>query len=155
MYDSQESFDSLERHPKCQSYYNYFIADSKERFSITDSNSWISSNGTNISKAMLQYRCESYRAAKLLYSISPERILILSFICVFNPDDIQGFISKWKSEKDFIQNELELFKQGKIPNDALVITNSLDNLRSSTNEKNQYMAKTHSLYWDENLEMTT
>ncbi|KAI8080352.1 hypothetical protein BDF21DRAFT_418864 [Thamnidium elegans] len=44
--DSQESFDILERHPKFQSYYNYFVADSKKRFSITDNNSWTSSNGT-------------------------------------------------------------------------------------------------------------
>ncbi|KAI9281170.1 hypothetical protein BY458DRAFT_584106, partial [Sporodiniella umbellata] len=108
--DSQESFDSLERHPKCQSYYNYFVADKKERWSITDNNSWISPNGTNISETMFQFRCESYRAARMMYSISPERILALSFIFVLNSDNIQGFISKCRSEEDFIRNELELFK---------------------------------------------
>lgn len=95
---------------------------------------------------MFQYRYESYRAAKLLHAISPERTLALSFIFIFNPDDIQGFISKCKSGNFFVQNELGLFKQRGIPNDALIITNSLDNMRRNTNQKNQYMAQTHSSY---------
>ncbi|RCH84140.1 hypothetical protein CU097_005884, partial [Rhizopus azygosporus] len=152
---SPQSFDSVERHPQVQSYYDYFADDHHEKWTITTENSWISINGMNITEAMHKYRYESYRAAKLLYSISPERILSLSFIFVFDPDEIQGFIKNCENEIIFIRNELNLFTQRRTPDEAVIITNTLDNLSVNKDDCNRYIAVTHGAYYDEDMEMTT
>lgn len=93
--------------------------------------------------------CESYRAAKLLDPISPEQILSLSFIFVFDPEELQGFIKNCESETSFIGNDLNLFTERKTPDKAIIITNTLDNLRGKTNDCNRYIAVSHAEYYDE------
>ncbi|CAO3702603.1 unnamed protein product [Rhizopus stolonifer] len=152
---SLQSFKSVERHTKVQSYYDYFSNDHHEKWTVTTENSWMSTSGLNITEEMYKYRCESYRAAKLLYSISPERILSLSFIFVFDPDETEGFIKNCENDIIFIRNELDLFTKRRTPDESIIITNTLDNLRSNKDECNRFMAVTHGEHYDEDKEMTT
>jgi hypothetical protein len=104
---------------------------------------------------MYNYRVESYRAAKMMYTISVERIMALSFIFLLNQVSVDGFITKCRNEEAYIRNKLSLFRTRCIPDEALVLTNKMDNLRANKNEINRYMATAHGSYWDEELEMTT
>lgn len=75
-----ESFDSVEKHPNVRSYYNYFVGDQKQGWTLEVQNHWITKDGFNVSQILFQYRLESYRAAKMMLDLSDERVLSLSFI---------------------------------------------------------------------------
>lgn len=153
----ENSFDSVERHPNSRHYYNYFSGDKRQKWALgdgVDGAHWMTEDGTDISKIMYQYRRQSYRAAKMMCSISSERILSLSFIFIVNLDNYEGFISDCKHKEDAIRNGFEDTIKRPIPDDALIITNRIDNLRNNKGQLNEYMAKLHGTYWDSNLEMT-
>lgn len=93
MNNSQGSLNSVERHPECSTYFNYFVGDTKEKLKLNNDNSWVAPNGFNISEVMFQYHCESYRAAKLIHTLSPKRILAIFNPILFVPNNSVPFIS--------------------------------------------------------------
>lgn len=155
----RKSIDSVERHPNSTHCYNYFPGDKRQKWAFGDSadgaEHWMTKDGTDISKIMYDYRYESYSAAKRMRSISSERILSLSFIFIVNSDNLEGFISNCKDKENAIRNGFKDTMKRPIPDDALIITNRIDNLRNNESQLNEYMAKLHRTYWDSSSEMTT
>jgi hypothetical protein len=153
---TDNSFDSVERHPSSRHYYNYFVGDKHHKWVLGDGDGvhWMTKDSTNISKVMYKYRRQSYKAAKMMCSISSERILSLSFIFIINPNNIEGFVADCKSKGDDIRRCFEDTYRRSIPDDALIITNRIDNFGNSKNRVDEYIAKLHGTYWNSSLEMT-
>ncbi|CAO3655239.1 unnamed protein product [Mucor hiemalis] len=128
-----ESFDSVEKHPRVRSYYNYFVGDRKERWTLE----------------------ESYRAAKMMLDLSDERVLSLSFIFLINEKDSnEGFINLIKEEDDEVRTSLPIVSRLPTNEKGMMMAYKIDECNGDMQQIKRRLAELHNQHWNPEEEAT-
>lgn len=140
-----ESFDSVEKHPNVRSYYNYFVRDQRQGWTLEGQNHWITKDSFNVSQILFQYRLETYRAAKMMLDLSDERVLSPSFIFLVNEKDSnEGFINLIKEEDDDIRSSLPTVSRLPTNEQGMMMAYKID----GCNGDQQQVALLHVQHWN-------
>lgn len=149
--ENEDSFSSVEKHPSSLAVYNYFAQDSQQPWPAGA----VKIGDKDLTQVLEQYRRQSYKAAKMLFSISDERILSLSFIFVVQPEDCyEGFLNDIKVSSEIIRSCFNTTRPINTPDEAVLITSKIDNVRHSVNAVREILAKEHVNHWDDKYIVT-
>lgn len=85
------SFDSVNNHPKAVNYYNYLVGNGQKKWSIrAEEVPDVIYKEINISKILQEYRKNPVDVSRRLINISDCRVLSLSFIFPFSNQNLQN-----------------------------------------------------------------
>lgn len=150
-----ESFDSVEKHPNVRSYYNYFVGDQKQGWTLEGQSHWITKDGFNVSQILFQYRLESYRAAKMMLDLSDERVLSLSFIFLINEKDSnEGFINLIKEEEEDVRTSLPTVSRLPTNEQGMMMAYKIDECNGDQQQVKRCLALLHVQHWNPEEEAT-
>jgi hypothetical protein len=151
--DLDNSFDSVDNHPKAVNYYNHFVGNGQEQWSIqAEETPAIIHEEIDVLNILQEYKKEFVAAARHLHNISRYRILSLSYISPFsNQDILNSFTQNCKQHHSIFRNCVRPLQIKMIPEDVVKWSHRIN---ASYDLNNDYGFKKTVKSIKEELEMT-